>query len=382
MKLNRSGIVRKAPLRSDPLSRFWINRSECLSRDVISFPMVLADYAGSELEVWVGEGTGDCTSREARTTISATCWRVFRGVPSGNVITVDIQVQDIAAKKKPPEHDLSIGSAEDCTSSTTAGQSITLYFMLIASLDNQAGESWVTSLDLLGPNAPAGLSIGAGSTMLRATWTSNNDTDVASYGLFCDPPPGFVADADSTFGPGPRVEAGSSTTSTCPDASVSADAGLDDAEAPDASDDATCTADASGGSGGTGSTVTACGITALARDVVPDPDFVKKYQCATGIAKASTNSIISGLTNWQPTNVAMSAVDAAGNAGPLSDVACGLPRPVNGFDEVYRLAGGTGGDGFCSIHYPGARKGHSLLAAALLAIAVLVRRRRTKTTAT
>ena len=97
---------------SDPVTRYWINRSECVSGDVISFPMVIADYAGSELQVWVGEGTGDCTTRDARTTVNATCWRVFRGIPSTNVPTVDIKVQDIAAKKKPPEYDISVGTAQ------------------------------------------------------------------------------------------------------------------------------------------------------------------------------------------------------------------------------------------------------------------------------
>ena len=43
---------------------------------------------GRKLQVWVGEGTGDCTTRDARTTVNATCWRVFRGIPSTNVPTV------------------------------------------------------------------------------------------------------------------------------------------------------------------------------------------------------------------------------------------------------------------------------------------------------
>jgi hypothetical protein len=374
LKLNRAGITRKAPFRTDPVSRYWINRSECVSGDEITFPMILTDYGGTELEIWVGEGTGDCTSREARTTTNATCWRIYKGIQGTNVPSVTIKVQDIAAKKKPPVHDLSIGGPEDCNATTTAAQSITLYFMLIASLDNQGGESWNTSLDLAGPNAPAGLSVGVGSTLLKANWLQNSDTDVASYRFFCDPPPGVMADADHTFGPGPRVEASIPIVPICPDAS----ADVDDAEAPDADPACTDGGGGTGGSGGSGGTSTGCGTTVLARDLIPDPDFAAKYACGSGAAKASTSAIITDLINGQPTNVAIAAIDAAGNAGPLSDIVCGVPEPVDGFDEVYRRAGGSAGDGFCAISsYPGKREGMLLASLELLALVALIRRRST-----
>jgi hypothetical protein len=376
LKINQAGIKRSVPFRRDPVTRYWINRSECLLNDVLTFPLIIADYAGTELEVWVGEGTGDCKAREARTSISATCWRVWRGVPGTNVPTVEIPVQNIAAKKKPPEHDISIGGPEDCNASVTAAQSITLYFMLIYSLDNQAGETWSTSLDLLGPSAPADFAVGSGSSFLRATWAANTDTDVAGYRFFCDPPAGYAPDADNTFGPGtgPQTSTGGSTA-MCPDASTDDP----DAEVGDAS---TCSADAgggSGGNGGSGGAVGPCGtITALARDLVPTPDFNAKYECGAATGKGVTNSLIRGLTNWQPTNVAIAGVDASGNAGPLSDVVCGVAEPVNGFDYVYRESGGSAGDGFCSLRYPMNGKGFPLIGAELLALAWFVRRRLAK----
>jgi hypothetical protein len=372
LKLNRAGIVRKVPFRTDPITRYWINRAECVSGDIITFPMIITDYTGTELEVWVGEGTGDCTSREARTTTNATCWRVWKGIPGTNVPSVDIPVQNIAAKKKPPMYDLSVGGPEDCRATTTAAQTITLYFMLIASLDNQGGEAWNTSLDLAGPNAPAGLGVGIGSTLLKANWLQNSDTDVASYRFFCDPPPGMTADADNTFGPGPRVEAGNPVVPICPDAS----ADVEDAEAPDVDPACTDAAGGSGGSGGSGGTATGCGITVLARDLIPDPDFAAKYACGSGAAKTSTSAVITDLVNGQPTNVAIAAVDAAGNAGPLSDVVCGVPEPVDGFDEVYRRAGGNAGDGFCAIRLPGQGTGVFFMGSAVLAMTLLFVRRR------
>ena len=169
-------------------------------------------------------------------------------------------------------------------------------------------------------------------------------------------------------------QAGSPTTTTCPDASADAGDDADDAEASDASSDQTCTTDAAGGSGGSGgsggTTTGACGTAVPMRDLVPDPDFTNKYQCGTGTA-ATTSATIKDLTNWLPTNVAIASVDAAGNAGPLSDVACGTPEPVDGFDEVYRRSGGTAGDGFfCSVHYPRSRPGERpLIAFGLLALA-------------
>jgi hypothetical protein len=376
LSISKSGISRIAPLRSDPVTRYWVNRAECISGDVIRFPLIIGDYYGSELEVWATDGTGDCTSREARTTTNATCWRVFRQTPTTNVPTIDIAVQDVAARKKPPVFDTSVGTAADCQSTATAAQQVTLYFMLIRSLDNQGGESWATSLDLLGPNAPSGLTVGAGSTLLKAEWMTNNDTDVTAYRFFCDPPPGSDTTApDSSFGPGPRVtDASGGTGSVCPDASA-ADGGKDDAAGSDASDDATCTP-GTGTGGGSSTGVGACAATALAQGVVPDPDFVSRYGCGDSTGRTTTSAFIKGLTNWQPTSVAIAAVDAVGNAGPLSDVICGIPKPVNGFDEVYRQAGGNAGDGFCSIGHPGARNGTSFLGSALLALPLLLVRRR------
>jgi hypothetical protein len=378
LQISKSGITRRTPLRRDPVTRFWINRSECVADDVLTFPLIIGDYAGSDLEVWASEGTGDCRTRESRTTTNATCWRLYKVTPSTNRPTIEIRVQDIAAKDKPPA-EFSVGTSEDCESSSTQAQSITLYFMLIASLDNQAGDTWTSSLDLRGPNAPVNFSVGSGSNQLKGTWDANSDTDVASYRFFCDPPAGTAPDADTSFGAGPG-EGGSTPTPTptptiCHDASTGSDP---DADTLDASTDSVCTeAGSGGGSGGSGGTPTAtCGSTVLVRDLIPDPDFISKHQCGSNPGKTSTSGPITGLTNYLPTNVAIAALDAAGNIGPLSDPMCGIPEPVNGFDEAYRAAGGNAGDGFCSISYPGSSKSGTIRNLGFAALALFVARYR------
>jgi hypothetical protein len=65
----------------------------------------------------------------------------------------------------------------------------------------------------------------------------------------------------------------------------------------------------------------------------------------------------------------VAAVDALGNAGPLSNVACATPKEVNDFFENYRNAGGSAGGGFCAL---GARPAPG--AAAFFVVALLVRR--------
>jgi hypothetical protein len=72
-------------------------------------------------------------------------------------------------------------------------------------------------------------------------------------------------------------------------------------------------------------------------------------------------------------SVAVAGVDHFKNPGDLSDVACEAPQLVRDFYEAYRLAGGQGGGGFCSIS--GERSYGFFAFVALGAIALYARRR-------
>jgi len=67
--------------------------------------------------------------------------------------------------------------------------------------------------------------------------------------------------------------------------------------------------------------------------------------------------------------VGVSGEDVVGNSGPLSMLACGMPKKLDDFFEVYGKANGPGGGGFCSVSpgLPRSAPGATLLLGVLLA---------------
>ena len=99
---------------------------------------------------------------------------------------------------------------------------------------------------------------------------------------------------------------------------------------------------------------------------------------ASPTGRASTSHLVTGLKNYNKYAVAVVASDIVENIGALSNVQCGTPEPVNGFDEAYRSAGGlAGGASFCSLGSRSAAAREKLWpTAALLAGVALQRFRR------
>ena len=95
----------------------------------------------------------------------------------------------------------------------------------------------------------------------------------------------------------------------------------------------------------------------------------------TGATATSFNII--GLTNDVQYEVAVGAVDAVGNVGPLGLANCATPQVTVGFPENYHNAGGTAGGGFCSVGrvLPG-RAGWSWGVGTLLGLGLAWSRRR------
>jgi hypothetical protein len=204
------GITRVAPFHTDPTARLWISRADCLANDVLFFPTTLNGYAGSNLDVWAGEG-GDCSDLAQRSSTASTCWRVYTGVPTSQVAPIPIRVQDIISHRT-PSADAGAGTPADCdtnSSGATSPVQVTLYFMLIQGTAMVGtGAKWSTKYDLVGPSAPTGVGIGVGETMLKVTWNSNADTDVLGYAFFCDPPPGVRPTNVSYFEAGNQTGSG------------------------------------------------------------------------------------------------------------------------------------------------------------------------------
>ena len=105
-----------------------------------------------------------------------------------------------------------------------------------------------------------------------------------------------------------------------------------------------------------------------------------KYLCAQigGTSTSVTVPNIGGvpyLKDGYYYNVAVAATDAAGNVGPLSNVACGEPVPVADFWRLYYDAGGRAGG--CSAEGVATPAGTSGLGVLMVASMVgIIRRRR------
>src|SRR5690348_1935212 len=62
-----ASMQRKQRLRSESQLPNWVNRADCLARDVLTFsPVTLHDYVGYDLEVWAGNHSVDCADSDNR----------------------------------------------------------------------------------------------------------------------------------------------------------------------------------------------------------------------------------------------------------------------------------------------------------------------------
>jgi len=380
LSISMTGITREQPLRRDPTGRFKVSRADCLADDVISFPLIVGSYGGTNLQVWATQSTDTCITDISRNSASASCWMVYSNTPGSTTITVPIRVQDIAQRPPPPITDgRNLGTVASCDSTTSTAQPVTLWFMFVSgSAQLGASASWPTTVDLLGPAPPAIESVGAGNTLLKLFWTMNSDPDILGYKVFCE-------NMGSSTGVITVYEAGtifdSSGGTTCPDAGTGTGT-VDDAgdDADDASDDAggaatdaatdACTPGTGGGStGGTSD----CG-SVLVEGKVLTPEQMAQFSCSDTTGTRAESATMTGLTNFERYAVAVVSSDIVENVGALSVVKCGTPQPVNGFDEVYRSAGGTaGGASFCSLGLRSAAARAQLWPAAAFAAAVALR---------
>jgi hypothetical protein len=269
-----------------------------------------------------------------------------------------------------------MGTAASCDSTTSTAQPVTLWFMFVSgSAQLGASASWPTTVDLLGPAPPAIESVGAGNTLLKLFWTMNTDPDILGYKVFCENM-GNSTGVFTVHEAGTIFDASGGTT--CPDAGTGTgtvdDAGDDAGDASDeaggAATDAACTPGTGGGS--TGGT-SGCG-SVLVEGKVLTPEQMAQFSCSDTTGTRAESATMTGLNNFERYAVAVVSSDIVENVGELSTVICGTPQSVNGFDEVYRSAGGTaGGASFCSLGLRSAAARAKLWPAAAFAAVVALR---------
>jgi hypothetical protein len=210
--------------------------------------------------------------------------------------------------------------------------------LLIDGEDVVDGVEWTnTSMDLVAPPAPDSIDVGAGDEHIFFEWeidSTSEEDDTEGFNFYCVP-----SGAMST------AMGGASSSGT-----------------------------AGGGAGG--ATATSCAQNILVEGEIPSEE-VEGFWCGDVTGRSSRNGQAEDLANNTTYAVAVSSLDAVGNSGELSVVACITPKPVTTFYEGYKNAGGQGGGGFCQFGH----LGQNALTWLVLGAGLLVLRRRRGTRA-
>lgn len=286
--------------------RWWINYDECLHNEVFDFYLTVTNPM-YQLEVWAG--TEDCGSKRSLQD-HGQCWIVASDSSGALNVTVPVPVRRIvsnhvgadSATLQDPDEEL--GTDVCGQSLDKSGVQLALYFFLqnggqVVGTEQKWDPTNLGGVgyDMIGPAPPGSISTGMGENQLIVNLEDvQTDADRERFAAYCAP---AVAD-DGTFVPSP--------------------------DAPP-----TCLTDQ------------------LTPGVRPDSTL----KC--GEANETSNAITTdaNLVNDQLYAVGVSGQDIIGNAGPLSTLACGIPKPLKDFFELYGEAGGPGGGGFCNMSRPG-----------------------------
>ena len=332
----------------------------------------------------------------------------------------------------------SVCNGQTATGATT----ITLYFFFTDPESNPVGtvQQYPVTVDLRAGDVQGNISVGVGDTVLLVNVPSTTDPDTQGWNVYCDPPPGgegqsqtVPVDAPTNNGLCPAQVPDTGAASL--DASVQDGATVNDASAVGGDDEdagapagtklpnddaggnpcgvalneagvpsqGQCGASAyltfGGGSEDLSTTTNDAGETIF---VEAGTGFVEegdasvafsggtqlgylqygqpignKLLCAQGGATSTQLAVLKLKDNYSY-NLAVAATDAVGNVGPLSNVVCGTPVPVNDFFANYYNDGGRAGGGFfCAAQGIGTPAGTGGLGVLMVSSMVtLIRRRR------
>ena len=414
-----------------------VNFEDCAANLVYQFQLAIGAINTSyNLDVWAG--TQDCTQLANRQSATAVCWPVAPiTIATTNPFTINVRMQDIVSQVTDTSHTVTYTPANSdvCQLQTQTGATnITLYFFFETD-GNATGtaQQYPLVVDTRAGDVQGAIGVGVGDTILIVNIPSTTDPDTQEYNVYCDPPPGLEGsmesvgvDAPSNNGTcpaqvpdtGPLVDTGADALAsvdtgvadagiadTAPAAPMLDDAGgnrcgvaLNDAQIPAPGGCSSSSVLVSGGGGaGLASFIDDAGQTVIyeagtttaveeggvaisggnqAIGFQYGQPYNNKYLCGTG-GVSSTTVNVQGLKDGYYYNIAVAAVDGAGNVGPLSNVVCGEPVPVADFWRLYYEAGGRAGGGFCSTDGAGLPAGTSGLGILMVASMVgIIRKRR------
>lgn len=313
-------------------NRWWINWDECRANEYFDFYITLSDPR-NRLEVWAG--TDDCGNTRSALD-HGQCWLVAANdAPQYNFpvsVPVRLIVSNNNGENSADLQDPDALGEEICDQSTDSdGVKLALYFFLQdgGKVVGTAQKWDPTNLggvgyDMLGPAPPGAISIGMGESQLSVNLEQVDPTpDRERFAAYCSP--------------------------IVPDENFVPEEGTD-----------------------------ACATTELMPNARPNPNLKCGEANETSNTITTDRSLPGGkLQNDTLYAVAVAGEDLINNAGPLSPIACGTPKELDDFFELYRRANGPGGGGFCSVSpgLPRSAPGATALLGALLAAFGMRRRR-------
>ncbi len=387
----RSHATRQLRNDVDNTPNTGINRADCDSDETWSWTFVLPPgLSPNTLQVWASASNTSCADPTVRGSgaVAATCWRVavfqLADVLNGKIVkTRSTDMIKAAYRMVNADDTTQYPTPQDICYPQGNMEPTRFYLHFLPFLDDvnvvdfAAGSgspwesTWDTIYDLAGPLPPTGITLGAGQSILVASWPSTANAqvpDFVGYTAYCFPKRG--SESDPFGGLDAAVFDGTTTGTT--EAGTSEAGAVDATSGADAADTASSTSDTGGSEAGPTGT---CPPTLPADFVVnalPSND-IAALECGS-VGSTGGTMTISGLQNGVSYAVAIAGMDNNSNSGQLSQVVCMAPQQTTDFFDAYRADGGKAGGGYCGF---GRSRGIGALAGLSLATAAtLVLRRR------
>ena len=316
----------------------------------LQFSVLVSSFgigATQNLQVWATT-TGDCTAPTTRGigTTADTCWLVNEGLAdlvetSTQAYQFNVRVQDLVGPQNAPPQGSSLvhENATACIQQASfAAVPIDIWFLPLDTSGNYVGTGFNYSLtaDLVGPPAPAAVSIGDADGLLAVHWTPNVDTDTAGYDVFIDPPPGSrpIVDGGSNAygGDGASTNAvGACMGIGLPTGTLAGEGGV----APAVEGGTVVSIDAGDQviSGAGGISTIPCRYLVGTTCAAGSPAYTN-FGNPTVTGESSGSYAIRGLTDGVPYDVVVAAVDGSGNVGPASIGVCDSPGPAKSYPQA------------------------------------------------
>jgi hypothetical protein len=276
--LNPLGPTHGESGRGNNLLQSQLDHHDCVAEDQLDFPVTLQNYPARLFEVWAGAGCEDPVIRTS--TQDTQCWKLLSFVPTSSSPTVQIPLRDLisgytlaGAGQSTDDPNIACRSAFDSPGAT----SLSVYFMLIDPTSYAVAGSlamWTATYKLTPPPPPDHVNLGIGSQELLVAFSYDqipDDQTINGYQFYCEPEADTADDSDA----GPAV-------CTTPHGRLVAGASTDD---------------------------------------------IQDLLCGSA-DRTATRGTIDGLTNNQPYDVAVAAIDSYDNVSVLSSVACAPPLAV------------------------------------------------------